>query len=284
MPHGYRLGFSATELLLSFLTWHNETVNIWSHVAPALFFAYVGATRAVGAAAPGADVSRAPLWAEYLFSHGRPLDEALEAEMVSAGLTFYAACAVTMFLLSGAVYHGFASLSRPHHNLFLKLDLIGIAVMFAGSYTPAVLMGFRCARVARASYLTLALATLVTGILAGLRVIPENWGTPVFIALGAVGLVPAGHWLVVAPPHLLGKLGGFLLLYFALYGAGVLFYVTRFPERSFPQHAGTLSYIGHSHNFWHLFVFLAALWWWKFLLYSVQLVQDGELACAAAPR
>ena len=34
VPHGYRLGFSATELLLSFLTWHNETVNIWSHVAP----------------------------------------------------------------------------------------------------------------------------------------------------------------------------------------------------------------------------------------------------------
>ena len=80
-----------------------------------------------------------------------------------------------------------------HHHLLLKLDLLGIAIMFGGSYMPAVLMGFPCAPFARAIYLTVALATLISGILVGLRLIPRRYGTPSFVFLGVIGPIPAAH-------------------------------------------------------------------------------------------
>ena len=41
-------------------------------------------------------------------------------------------------------------------------------------------------------------------------------------------------------------------------GTAFLIYITKIPERWF---AGRVDYLGHSHNWWHLFV-VAALYYW----------------------
>ena len=47
-----------------------------------------------------------------------------------------------------------------------------------------------------------------------------------------------------------------LLYMYGLYGLGVVFYISRIPER---YKRRTFDLFGHSHNLWHLFVFVASL-------------------------
>lgn len=46
-----------------------------------------------------------------------------------------------------------------------------------------------------------------------------------------------------------------ILLGYLSYSGGVLFYITRFPERFFP---GKFDYFGSSHQIWHCFVNMGA--------------------------
>ena len=41
LRRGYRAGQGAWDAFLSIFWWHNETMNIWTHLIPALFFIYL---------------------------------------------------------------------------------------------------------------------------------------------------------------------------------------------------------------------------------------------------
>ena len=46
---------------------------------------------------------------------------------------------------------------------------------------------------------------------------------------------------------------------YLLCGIAMFFYVTKMPERLMPP--GTVDIIGHSHQWWHIVIFLALIFW-----------------------
>mmetsp|Transcript_70896 Transcript_70896/g.166365 ORF Transcript_70896/g.166365 Transcript_70896/m.166365 type:complete len:99 (-) Transcript_70896:13-309(-) len=73
-----------------------------------------------------------------------------------------------------------------------------------------------------------------------------------------MGLLPAVHFLAISTSKETSCVLPYLLKMFGSYGAGACFYFARWPERCWP---GSFDIIGHSHQFWHLFVLLAAVSW-----------------------
>lgn len=86
----------------------------------------------------------------------------------------------------------------------------------------------------------------------------------IFLTLGLLGAIPLLHLLVFMylPPrpfeiHYFHS----SIIYYGFMGGsyivGVLIYVARVPERFRP---GKFDLVGNSHNIWHCFVLMAALW------------------------
>lgn len=71
---------------------------------------------------------------------------------------------------------------------------------------------------------------------------------PIFMAIHAVRL-----WGSDSPVFTI--LFHKIFLSYSLYALGIVFYISRFPERLFP---GRFDLLGASHQFWHIFVVLAA--------------------------
>jgi predicted membrane channel-forming protein YqfA (hemolysin III family) len=94
-----------------------------------------------------------------------------------------------------------------------------------------------------------------------------------FTFWGVYGLIPTVHWVWLhggfdngIVPILLPR----IFVMYALCGLAFAFYLTKLPERYLP---GLVDIIGHSHQIWHLLVFLALLFWHqtgvKFALFRV---------------
>mmetsp|Transcript_6745 Transcript_6745/g.28239 ORF Transcript_6745/g.28239 Transcript_6745/m.28239 type:complete len:259 (-) Transcript_6745:39-815(-) len=150
--------------------------------------------------------------------------------------------------------------------------------MIGGSFVPGVWLGFRCSSVAvRVAWLCDALIVTAVGIsvaLGGLRTSPPEAGTPpssiapvttnptrhkvAYALLAVSGLVPAAHWLLVAPRTLVARLLPGLAGMFAWYGLGFGVYVSSWPERHKP---GAFDILGASHQLFHVCILFAALTW-----------------------
>ena len=76
------------------------------------------------------------------------------------------------------------------------------------------------------------------------------------------GIVPTLHWILLHPEGLSHSLVSAMLprivfMYF-ICGLAFFFYVTRIPERLVP---GLVDIIGHSHQWWHILIFLGLYFW-----------------------
>mmetsp|Transcript_8294 Transcript_8294/g.9511 ORF Transcript_8294/g.9511 Transcript_8294/m.9511 type:complete len:172 (+) Transcript_8294:61-576(+) len=138
------------------------------------------------------------------------------------------------------------------------MDLTGIVVLITTSYFAGIALGFRCYPDLRNFYLFYAGA--VSLALAVPLIKPDLLKdlTRHMILCVAAGGVPAVHFISVATSKELACVLPYLLQMFGFYGLGACFYVSRFPECRWP---GYFDIIGHSHQFWHLFVLLAAASW-----------------------
>lgn len=77
-------------------------------------------------------------------------------------------------------------------------------------------------------------------------------------------LVPTAHWVGLndggfANPLVSAMLPRIIVMY-TIVGFAFFFYVTKFPERLLP---GLVDIVGHSHQWWHLLIFLALYFWHK---------------------
>uniref|UniRef100_A0A7S1N8R9 Uncharacterized protein n=2 Tax=Eutreptiella gymnastica TaxID=73025 RepID=A0A7S1N8R9_9EUGL len=79
---------------------------------------------------------------------------------------------------------------------------------------------------------------------------------PFFVAVVATGLVPAMHFTLFVDHPLRLTMMQAIYSMFGLYLLGVLFYLLEIPESWYP---GRFDYILHSHQVWHMFVFMAPL-------------------------
>ncbi len=121
IPHvasGYRPQKSLVRILPSVVTIHNQTLNVWTHVAGLLWFLY---------AAP------VPLFDAY--SRGSAVDVATFAVFLTS------ACLCFLF---SSLYHLFSSAAEAWVSFFFALDLLGIGLLILGSYVIGVYQGFYC--------------------------------------------------------------------------------------------------------------------------------------------
>jgi adiponectin receptor len=231
---GYRLRYTARMCLTSLFHHHNETGNVWTHFLGLLLFLVMA----------GFVYARVlePYWSHWIVF-----------------TIFMGAC--SMCMLCSAIYHLF----NCHYNeviamRMLKMDLLGIAVLIVASFVPLLYFGFACLPTWRLVYLVMIGILGGAGFIAPFIQMREEYAiyrTLLYVAITCSGLFPAGHILFGFPMG--GTIAAPMLgvaLMFLLYGAGLLFYLLRIPERWYPGH---FDYWLNSHQIWHMFVLGAAV-------------------------
>ena len=228
--------------LFSLLGVHLDTVNVWSHLLGFLYY-----------------LAMVPYTAAVLRSNrATTLDHAF--------FFFYITCAGCQ-MLSSALYHLFRAVEHLDAAL-LTLDIWGVIAMILGSWVVGMSQGFHRTPWVGVAYVGAELLLLAAGRVMGNRAMAgrSTWEA-YFVVMGsavAFGAVPCIHMY-----RLCDHFGGAIATERALAGmfgnyiVGWLFLFTRFPERLAP---GLFDILGHSHQWWHLFVFLAGRAWLLALL------------------
>ncbi|VDK54839.1 unnamed protein product [Anisakis simplex] len=140
-----------------------------------------------------------------------------------------------------------------------------ISIYLSGIYTA-----FQCFENWRTNYITVAL-----GLFAFVLYIPSRsgimdsklFGTRVgylhltYMCVALFGMLPTVHWFSLhggfENPHVVSWLPNIFILY-TLIGFAFIFYVTMIPERLVP---GKFDVLGCSHQWWHLFILIAMIFW-----------------------
>lgn len=122
ITHGYRpITNSIRACYESWLYFHNETINIFSHLLPSILavFILIALNTVFGIKYPKAD------YGDYLV------------------VTFLF---VTMLISLGtsATYHTLICHSQKIEAFWLKLDFVGIIVLTIGIFISAIVVGFKC--------------------------------------------------------------------------------------------------------------------------------------------
>ncbi|KAI9679973.1 MAG: hypothetical protein M1817_004988 [Caeruleum heppii] len=239
--HGYRpVSDSAKACFASWIYIHNETVNIYSHLVPAILFVIL------------------QIVIHRVFQSIYPLATA-EAHLVFAFFLLTAAVCLGM----SATYHTMVNHSQKVSERFLRLDFAGIVVLTLGDFVSGIYVVFFCEKSLQRMYwgMITALCIVTMIFLVSPRFQGRKWRTLrvcVFVGTGLSGLAPLAQGIALwgfkgmmkqsGMPFYIGE--GLLLL------LGAFFYTTRIPEVLKP---GRFDYFGCSHQIFHLLVVLATV-------------------------
>lgn len=178
---GYRLDYSYFDAIRSLFQFHNETMNIYSHL--------IGLICVIALLID--------IWIDGEFSN-------LQFSSVDQFmLELYFICAALCLLFS-ASYHLLGCVSSYGHRVLLRLDLTGIALLVAASFVGGSYFGFKCNESLQFIHLGLSLGVLVVGLAApyidytfpgGIALRPF-----IFAFLVVFGFVPFTHWCLITPP------------------------------------------------------------------------------------
>lgn len=241
--------------LRSIFQLHNETINVWTHVVGALLFLALLAECAAAADVP---------------------------VPTRAAVCVFLLAFVVCFCTS-SVYHLLRDVSPSTEITWAKLDYIGILAAMAGTDMPMLYFGMACWPGARVAYACTSCVLLVatSAVLTcdslqhrSCRLLRLG----VFVALCVYGWAHMGHEIVLKGG--LRSARGWTTFVcwtqvYATYAAGIVFYVSYFPECCFPRR---FDLVGSSHQLWHVFVVLAACVTYK----SIWIMQeDAASVCAA---
>jgi adiponectin receptor len=132
---GFRLpSYSYLGSFASLTYLHNETVNIYSHLIGAILL-------------PGIGV----LLQRYIIKSHR-YKTAGRGDLIVFGIFFVGAIAC---LTMSATYHALSNHSPRVHDVWLRLDVSGIAVLTAATFVPGVYYGFYCEPLLQKIYWTM---------------------------------------------------------------------------------------------------------------------------------
>lgn len=164
-------------------------------------------------------------------------------------------------LAFSTLFHLFCAVSEEIAVRMQTLDYAGICLLISGSGMPIIHYGFYCDPSWDLLYLT---ANLIMGSLGFLIVVMPSFRsheyrhlkTGVFILMGFAAAAPLPQLALRYGLEVWGIVED-LLIMGALYLFGAMIYLTRVPERFSP---GKFDILCHSHQLWHIMVFLAVLW------------------------
>ncbi|KAI9286344.1 hemolysin-III related-domain-containing protein [Umbelopsis sp. AD052] len=212
---------------------HNETGNIYTHLLGFFFFLGLGI---------------------YELFYSTSLASVPNFDRIVFAIFFIAACKC---LMCSTVWHTLSGIND--YDIFKRmacLDYVGISVLISASVVLLEYYGFYCNDVWRNSYIA---GTTILSVI-GVYMPFSEWFNQnefkwlriaFFIALAASGVLPILHLVAIhGTSHTLNWLSP-LLYSMGSYLLGVFVYGNQLPEAVWP---GKFDHIGHSHQFWHLFV------------------------------
>ncbi|KAK0571945.1 hypothetical protein LWI29_023843 [Acer saccharum] len=283
----YRANWSIKEALFSVFRWHNETLNVWTHLLG--FVLFLGLSMANFIQIPQiADlislITRSfPISSYANVSHNsedfipqgttnlidlKQINTSSEMD-IAPPLTpvtrwpFFVFLAGSMFcLLSSSICHLFSCHSHNLNIKLLRIDYAGITIMIITSFFPPIYYIFQCDSHWQFVYLggitAMGIFTIVTLLSPSLSTAKfRTFRALLFCSMGFFGIVPAVHGSFVNwdnPKRDVTLAYEAAMAVFYLSGTG--FYVTRVPERWRP---GWFDLAGHSHQIFHVLVVLGAL-------------------------
>ncbi|MED6135536.1 hypothetical protein PIB30_047414 [Stylosanthes scabra] len=282
----YRANWPLKQALFSVFRWHNETLNVWTHLVG--FVLFLGLTLAnlmkprvvdllglftrsfSSSAEKNVSQNFKDLFlgtTTILFDLKQQAPMKMEPKslgvVIAARWPFFVFLCGSMFcLLSSSICHLFSCHSHSLNLFLLRIDYVGITVMIITSFFPQIYYVFLCQPHWQLLYLagitamglftiaTLLSPTLSTGKYRGFRAM-------LFCSMGLFGIVPAIHASIVnwGNPRRNVTLAYECTMALS-YLVGTLFYVTRVPERWRP---GWFDIAGHSHQIFHVLVVFGAL-------------------------
>ncbi|EYU34968.1 hypothetical protein ABFS82_11G042200 [Erythranthe guttata] len=278
----YRANWPVKQAFFSLFSWHNETLNVWTHLLGFLLF--VGLTVANVVDVPQVadfitmiteqfpssatanfsnDFSPGPTKLLDLKQESSHMKMDVTTETTTTNWPFYVFLSGSMFcLLSSSTCHLFSCHSHRLNCHLLHVDYVGITIMIITSFFPPIYYIFQCTPLYQILYLTgislLGLCTVVA-LLSPALTNPKyrSLRALLFVSMGLFGLFPAGHALLLNwhDPHR-NVILAYELAMALSYLIGTLFYVSRAPERWRP---GWFDLAGHSHQIFHVFVVMGAL-------------------------
>ena len=234
--HGYRICKTYADSWKSMLYWHNETMNIWTHLLS--MFLFIG----------------------MIFNIWMNWEEPLMDKVM---FTIYCACAIKCFSAS-SLYHLHCHQSYETYRIFSCLDFAGISFMIMGSCMLLIYYVYYCDPFLQSIWLTVAVAVSFVGILgpfvsSRFAKYPSLRTVSYILCAGLSGLPVGIHIFTHSVPFSASGFFFFLGM-IACYIFGALIYVQQVPERYSP---GSFDILFHSHQIWHLFVTSAAiLFYW----------------------
>ncbi|KIV86585.1 hypothetical protein PV11_02185 [Exophiala sideris] len=240
--HGsYRqASYSYARSFKSILRWHNESVNIWTHLIPATLSLPCGAV---------------------LYKVLKPRYELASAADVLAMGCFFVGAAVCLSM--SATFHAVSNHSPSVARMWNQFDYAGISVLIAGSFIPSVYYGFWCNPQRQWTYWTmicsLGIACTTVSVLPRFRT--PDWRpyrALMFVGMGISAVFPVLDGLMTFGWSAMEKQIGlsWLVLQGALYILGAGLYAARIPEAWYP---GKFDTLGSSHQIFHVLIVLAAM-------------------------
>ncbi|KAK7281560.1 hypothetical protein RIF29_09662 [Crotalaria pallida] len=282
----YRSEWPVKEALWSLFSWHNETLNVWTHLGGFLIFAAMTVlsfttaelglggflssfyrVREMGMGINGSETNNSSAFQDSHMRH--ILKPSIFHELREYGAETLPTWPWFVFLGGGmgclacsSLSHLLACHSKRYNLFFWRLDYAGISLMIVCSFFAPIYYVFFCNPYLRFFYLT---SIFVLGVLAIVTLLAPSLSSPrfrafraaLFFCMGFSGVIPAVHALLLhwGHPNIIVALG-YELVMAILYGTGTVFYTTRIPERWKP---GAFDIAGHSHQIFHVFVVLGAL-------------------------
>ncbi|KAI1396795.1 mPR-like GPCR protein [Hypoxylon fuscum] len=235
---GYRAVSQSTRAC--FGSWgyvHNETINIYTHLVPAIALLVSGLA--------------------YVLTQLRHHDGG-DAGVVAALLLSAVAC-----LSLSSAYHTLMCHSREVEALWLRLDFVGIILLILGSFVSGIYVGFWCETLERTVYWSMigSLSAISIIIVVAPTFQGPRWRTLrllTFVCTGLSGLAPIVHGICIFGWSQMMKQSGlpYYLAEGGLFLLGAVVYATRFPESINP---GTFDIYGSSHQVFHVLVVMATV-------------------------
>lgn len=216
-------------LYYTLLSWHNETINIYSHLVPTILIPIICA-----------------LYWNYAEQYSTMMKLVVLTILVGFGCS-------TLFHISVC--------TLPHmYQFFLCVDLFGIFTMILGFMISGFMFGFECHLFWQQFYTIFYLSIVIVGLVPtwffSLR-IKSVFLRKLSLFIFTISLsIPTFHFFISASPKVFENMWQALVSLISFATIGFLFFNLRIPERWFPK---TFDIIGYSHQWWHLFAVIGAL-------------------------